>query len=68
MLMVANMLIILFIVNIIMLRILAKEVANTRKAIERMYTAKANISSVETSLQTSISMIKMQVFVLVYLS
>ena len=34
-------------------KILAKEVASTRKTIERMYMAKAQLNSVSTSLQTS---------------
>lgn len=34
-------------------KILAKEVANTRKAVERMYVAKAQLNSVATNLQTS---------------
>lgn len=41
-------------------KILAKEVANTRKTVERMYTAKAQLNSVATHLQTSISLMKMQ--------
>jgi len=41
-------------------KILAKEIANTRKTIERMYTAKAQLSSVSNSLQTSMSMMKIQ--------
>ena len=54
---------ILYIIN----RILAKEIANTRKAVDRMYTAKAVINSVSNSLQTSISVLKMQVKILLYL-
>lgn len=34
-------------------KILAKEIAATRKAVERMYTAKAQMNSVANSLQTS---------------
>lgn len=34
-------------------KILAKEIANTRKTVERMYTAKAQLSSVSSTLQTS---------------
>lgn len=34
-------------------KILAKEVASTRKTVERMYTAKAQLSSVSSTLQTS---------------
>lgn len=34
-------------------KILAKEVANTRRTVERMYTAKAQLNSVSTSLSTS---------------
>lgn len=34
-------------------KILAKEVANTRKSVERMYVAKAQMNSVATNLQTS---------------
>lgn len=35
-------------------KILAKEVANTRKTITRMYTAKAQLNSVSNQLQTSV--------------
>jgi len=41
-------------------KILAKEIANTRKTIERMHMAKAQLNSVSSTLQTSISMLKMQ--------
>lgn len=34
-------------------KILAKEIANTRKTVERMYTAKAQLSSVSSTLATS---------------
>ena len=34
-------------------KILAKEIANTRKTVERMYVAKAQLNSVSSSLQTS---------------
>ena len=35
------------------IRILAREIVNTRKAIERMYTAKAQLNSVSMQLQTT---------------
>mmetsp|Transcript_33902 Transcript_33902/g.74659 ORF Transcript_33902/g.74659 Transcript_33902/m.74659 type:complete len:246 (-) Transcript_33902:139-876(-) len=41
-------------------RILAKEIASTRKTVERMYTAKAQLNSVASTLQTSMSMMKLQ--------
>lgn len=41
-------------------RILAKEIANTRRTIARMYNAKAQLNSVASTLQTSISMMKLQ--------
>eukprot|EP01035_Chromulina_nebulosa_P034209 gene34209-45879_t len=41
-------------------KILAKEVANTRKTIMRMHVAKAQLNSVSMTLQTSIAMLKMQ--------
>ena len=41
-------------------RILAKEIVNTRKAVERLNIAKAQMNSVCMTLQTSISMIKLQ--------
>jgi charged multivesicular body protein 3 len=41
-------------------RILAKEVVNTRKAIDRMYQGKAQINSVCFALQNSLAMIKIQ--------
>ena len=41
-------------------RILAKEIANTRRTIARMYSAKAQLNSVASTLQTSISMMKLQ--------
>lgn len=41
-------------------RILAKEIVHTRKTVERMYTAKAQLNSVSCNLQTSVAMIKMQ--------
>ena len=34
-------------------KILAKEIVNTRKTVERMYMAKAQLSSVSSTLQTS---------------
>jgi charged multivesicular body protein 3 len=41
-------------------KILAKQVAQTRKAVERMYVTKAQLNSVSNNLQTSVSMIKMK--------
>lgn len=41
-------------------RILAREIVNTRKAIDRMYTSKAQMGSVGFALQHSIAMIKLQ--------
>lgn len=41
-------------------RILAKEIANTRRTIARLYNAKAQLNSVASTLQTSISMMKLQ--------
>lgn len=41
-------------------KILAKEVVNTRKAIERMHTAKAQLGSVQSNLQVSMSTLKIQ--------
>jgi charged multivesicular body protein 3 len=41
-------------------KILAKEIVHTRKMVERMYTAKAQLNSVSNTLQTSVSMIKMK--------
>lgn len=40
-------------------KILAKQVVQTRKSIERMYLAKAQLNSVTMQLQTSVSMLKM---------
>jgi division protein CdvB (Snf7/Vps24/ESCRT-III family) len=34
-------------------KVLAKEIANTRRTVERMYMAKAQLNSVSSSLQTS---------------
>lgn len=39
-------------------KILAKEIVNTRKTIERMYVAKAQLGSVQNNLQTQLSMLK----------
>jgi len=41
-------------------RIMAKEIANTRRTIARLYNAKAQLNSVASTLQTSISMMKLQ--------
>ena len=41
-------------------KILAKEIANTRRTVSRMYQCKAQLNSVASSLQTSISMMKLQ--------
>jgi charged multivesicular body protein 3 len=41
-------------------KILAKEVANTRVTIDRMHSTKAQLNSVCSQLQTSMSMVKMQ--------
>lgn len=41
-------------------KILAKEIVNTRKTMERMYMAKAQMGSVQSQLQTQMSMLKMQ--------
>ena len=41
-------------------KILAKEIANTRRTVARMYQCKAQLNSVASSLQTSISMMKLQ--------
>lgn len=41
-------------------KILAKEVAATRKTVERMHTAKAQLNSVSSNLQTQMSMMKVQ--------
>jgi charged multivesicular body protein 3 len=41
-------------------RIMAREIVNTRKAVDRMYTAKAQMGSVGFALQNSIAMIKLQ--------
>lgn len=41
-------------------RLLAREIVNTRKAIDRMYTSKAQMGSVAFALQHSIAMIKLQ--------
>lgn len=41
-------------------KILAKEIVRTRKMVERMYMAKAQLNSVSNTLQTSVSMIKMK--------
>lgn len=41
-------------------KIMAREIVNTRKQIDRMYAANAQLNSVQMMLQTSISMLKMQ--------
>ncbi len=46
--------------NVKAAKILAKEVVNTRNAVARMHTAKAQMNSVSMMLQTSASTMKMQ--------
>lgn len=41
-------------------RLLAREIVNTRRAIDRMYTSKAQMGSVAFALQHSIALIKLQ--------